>query len=119
MPDVTVCLGIPTLNRGEFVATTIAQALAQSVRPTEIVVYDQGETDPGARDRIVREAQGIVRWMQGDRPSLTAARNQILAISDNLDKPNGALEAQKAIKKLQEELIHEQERRRAGAASTS
>lgn len=47
------------------------------------------------------------------------ARNQILAISDNLDKPNGALEAQKAIKKLQEELIHEQERRRAGAASTS
>lgn len=79
VPDVSVCLGIPTLNRGEYVAKTIAQALAQSVPPTEIVVYDQGETDPEARDRIVREAQGSVRWIQGDRPSLTAARNQILA----------------------------------------
>jgi len=47
------------------------------------------------------------------------ARNQINAISDNLGKPNGALEAQKAIKVLQEELISERDRRRAQALPSS
>jgi GT2 family glycosyltransferase len=78
LDDVSVCLGIPTLNRGEYVAKTIAQALEQSVRPTEIVVYDQGETDEKVREEIVGAAGGVVRWIQGERPSLTAARNQIL-----------------------------------------
>lgn len=43
------------------------------------------------------------------------ARNQIVAISKNLDAPNGKLEAQLAIKELQEDLIEEQERRLANA----
>lgn len=45
------------------------------------------------------------------------ARSQISAISDNLDSPNGALEAQKRIQILQEELMHEQQRRRQAASS--
>lgn len=60
-------------------ARTIEQALAQSVQPDEIIVFDQGDTEAAERDRIVASGGGVVRWLHGDTPSLTAARNQILA----------------------------------------
>ena len=76
----TVCIGIPTLNRPHFVARTVTEALAQSTKPDEVIVYDQGDSDVAGPGRAP-EADGAerVRWIQGGRPSLTAARNQILA----------------------------------------
>lgn len=48
------------------------------MQPAEIIVCDQGETEERP-DGAVREGKGVVRWVRGARPSLTAARNQILS----------------------------------------
>ncbi len=44
----------------------------------------------------------------------SVSRDQILMITNNLDKPNGKLEAQKSLSRLQEDLYEERARRQGG-----
>lgn len=70
-------------------------------------VSEQGPKAIALAKFVVDYSYHMTRW--------GLARNQIHAISDNLDGPNGKLEAQLAIKELQEDLFAERERRLATA----
>jgi len=69
------------------------------------LISDGGPPAAAFASFIVDYGYQVGRW--------ALARQQINIINENLDKPNGTLEAQKAISKLQEELIAERKRRQS------
>lgn len=78
--DISVI--IPLYNKEREIARTLRSALAQTLRPREIVVVDDGSTDDSAAivARIAAEApQGAVRLIRQPNAGVSAARNRAIA----------------------------------------
>jgi len=76
-PDVTVI--VPCYDQGAFVADAVDSALASTVDALEVIVVDDGSTEPETRavlDRLVRPRTRVFR--QHNR-GLVATRNRALA----------------------------------------
>src|SRR5437588_4041721 len=54
---------IPVFNRPALLVEAVASVLAQSYRPIEIIIVDDGSTDatPEVADRLAKQRAGIVR----------------------------------------------------------
>jgi glycosyltransferase involved in cell wall biosynthesis len=82
MEEMLVSVIIPVRNGERFVGRTLDSALAQTYRPLEIVVVDDGSTDQTSA--IVEAAAarcGRIRLFRGSHAGMSAARN--LAISQS------------------------------------
>jgi glycosyltransferase involved in cell wall biosynthesis len=73
---MSIAVVIPTYNFGRFLAAAIDGALAQSVRPDEVVVIDDGSTDETA-DVVSRFAE--VRYVKQGNMGVCVARNRGVA----------------------------------------
>jgi CTP:molybdopterin cytidylyltransferase MocA len=78
MRSPLVSVIIPCFNQGHFLAEAIESALAQSYRPLEIVVVDDGSSDDSAQ--VARRYAGVKLIRQPNR-GLSAARNAGLEAS--------------------------------------
>jgi glycosyltransferase involved in cell wall biosynthesis len=70
---------IPLFNQGEYVQAAIGSALASDHPEVEVVVVDDGSTDPATR-QVFDELHGVVKVRQANR-GLAAARNAGIAAS--------------------------------------
>ncbi|MDD5705957.1 MAG: glycosyltransferase family A protein [Kiritimatiellae bacterium] len=68
---------IPTYNYGRFLAQAIDSVLAQTVRPREVVVADDGSTDDTAA--IVAGYGDAIRYRRFDHAGVYAVRQAMLA----------------------------------------
>ena len=70
-----VSVVIPTYNYGGFIYDAIVSALAQTHRPTDLIVVDDGSTDE--TEEVVRgfESQGV-RYVRQENSGVCAARNR-------------------------------------------
>lgn len=68
-----VSVVIPTFNYGHFVADAVASALAQTYRPTEIIVVDDGSSDD-TQARLTPYLDRI-RYIRQENQGLSVARN--------------------------------------------
>ena len=73
MSSPSVSVVIPTYNNGRFLIEAIESALAQTVRPREIIVVDDGSTDD-TRERLRPYATRVVYRYQANQ-GVSAARN--------------------------------------------
>lgn len=64
---------IPTYNYGHYVTDAVTSALAQTYRPTEIIVVDDGSTDT-TRQRLA-PFRDMIRYIHQTNQGLSAARN--------------------------------------------
>jgi glycosyltransferase involved in cell wall biosynthesis len=64
---------IPSYNRGYILGKSIASVLAQTYRPMEIVVVDDGSTDETRA--VVAQFGSAIRYIYQDNAGLAAARN--------------------------------------------
>jgi glycosyltransferase involved in cell wall biosynthesis len=80
MNSPTLTLGIPTLLREEVLVNILTSALSQSVRPDEIIVADQTPVHEPETQKFLDDAERDKKIivLRLAKPSLTAARNQIL-----------------------------------------
>ncbi len=70
---------VPTLNRADRLLPTLATIRAQTYRPLEIIVSDDGCSD-GTADRVRELADARIRVVSAPRPSgVSAARNRGIA----------------------------------------
>jgi glycosyltransferase involved in cell wall biosynthesis len=66
---------IPLYNKAQHIAETLGSVLAQSMKPREIIVIDDGSTDDGAD--VVRRFEGAgVRLISQSNQGVSAARNR-------------------------------------------
>lgn len=75
-PDL-VSVIIPTYNRGYFISKTIDSVLAQTYRPIEIIVVDDGSNDDTRE--VVGKYGSQVRYIHQENAGLASARNTGLA----------------------------------------
>ncbi len=73
----TVSVVIPTYNRGRWLPLAVASAWAQSVRPLEVIVVDDGSTDE--TERVARGLGEGVRYLRQANAGVAAARNTGIA----------------------------------------
>jgi glycosyltransferase involved in cell wall biosynthesis len=73
MPSVSVI--IPVYNGSDYVAEAIDSALAQTHRDTEVIVVNDGSTDGGRTDRVVRGYAARVRYIVKDNGGVASALN--------------------------------------------
>ena len=73
----TVALVVPAYNAGRFIAETLNSVLAQTVRPDEILVADDGSTDDTAK--IVAEQFPEVQLIRLPHGGVSMARNAAIA----------------------------------------
>jgi glycosyltransferase involved in cell wall biosynthesis len=68
---------IPTYRRGLVLLQTIDYLLAMDPGPAEILIVDQTEShDPEIRQKLTTlDAQGLIRWIVLEAPSITHAMN--------------------------------------------
>lgn len=78
MPSVSVI--IPNYNRESLVGATIANALAQSLSPQEVIVVDDGSTDRSVE--VIRSFGDRVKLIQQANAGPGAARNAGLAVAN-------------------------------------
>ncbi len=71
---------IPTYNRGYFISKTIDSVLAQTYRPIEIIVVDDG-SDDDTRE-VVGKFGAQVRYVYQQNAGLASARNTGLAAAE-------------------------------------
>jgi glycosyltransferase involved in cell wall biosynthesis len=72
-----VTVVIPSFNRAYIVGQAIESVLAQTYRPVEVVVVDDGSTDDTRR--VVEGYGAPVRYIRQDNAGVSAARNTGLA----------------------------------------
>ena len=73
----TVSIIIPCYDGGDMLETAVASALAQSHPQTEVVVVDDGSTDPDTLRALVRiEIAGNARVVRQANAGLSGARNR-------------------------------------------
>lgn len=73
MQSATVSVIIPAYNSERYVADAVRSVLAQSYRPHEIIVVDDGSTDGTAR--ALQPFAGAVRYLSQENRGEPAARN--------------------------------------------
>lgn len=73
----TVSVVIPSYNRGHCVADSVASALAQTVRPLEVIVVDDGSTDD--TKTVCARFTAPVRCIHKSNGGVSSARNVGLA----------------------------------------
>lgn len=73
----SVTVIIPTYNRRESLARALDSVIAQTVRPLEILVIDDGSTDE--TEEFLAEAFGDVRYFFQENRGVSAARNRGIA----------------------------------------
>ncbi len=73
MTSPKVTFVIPTYNCADYIGEALESALAQTYRPLEVVVVDDGSTDQ--TQRIVREFGAKVNYIRQDNRGIAAARN--------------------------------------------
>ncbi len=78
MPEFGVAVIIPCYNQGHFLADAIGSVLAQTHRPTEVIVIDDGSTD---NTRSVVEQYPSVQYAYQSNKGLAAARNSGLRLT--------------------------------------
>lgn len=81
MPDPTLSVVIPTLNRGRLFHDTVRQVLAQRFDDFDLWLVDQSDPDQrAANEALVRDlADPRVHYLHLDRKGLPNARNEGLA----------------------------------------
>ncbi len=77
LPLVSVV--IPNYNCGRFLAETLESVFAQTYRPLEIIVVDDGSTDESAA--VLQQYQGRIRVLRQPNQGVSAARNYGIAES--------------------------------------
>jgi glycosyltransferase involved in cell wall biosynthesis len=73
MQSATVSVIIPAYNSETYVANAIRSVLAQSYRPHEIIVVDDGSTDGTAR--AIEPFRHVIRYLHQENRGEPAARN--------------------------------------------
>jgi GT2 family glycosyltransferase len=78
--NISVCIAIPTYNRGEILVKTIEQVLSQRPCADEVLIVDQTPVHDRATERYLREKDvtGKLRWIRHGPPNLPSARNRAL-----------------------------------------
>ena len=71
----TVSVIIPCFNLGAFLAEAIDSTVAQTAPPHEIVVVDDGSTDPETIKVLAKVDPGVARVVRSENRGLSAARN--------------------------------------------
>ena len=71
----TVSVVIPSYNYGRFVRDAVESALAQSRKPLEIIVVDDGSTDDTRQVLQPYHDKGNIRYIYQKNSGLSAARN--------------------------------------------
>ncbi|MGH3699378.1 MAG: glycosyltransferase family 2 protein [Pseudonocardiaceae bacterium] len=79
--DVTIA--ILCYNQAELIGRTVESALAQSVRPVEILVCDDGSTDDSLEVLSGYADDGVMVLRHGDNRGRTATRNTLLAATNS------------------------------------
>lgn len=75
-----VSVVIPTYNCGEYICASVENALAQTHRPIEVVVLDDGSTDD-TRERL-RAYGGRIQYIYKPNRGVPAARNAAIAAAE-------------------------------------
>ncbi|MBI5863780.1 MAG: glycosyltransferase, partial [Planctomycetes bacterium] len=70
-----VAIVIPCFNHGQFVGEAVAAARAQTHAPLEIVVVDDGSTEPATLERLDELRKDGVRVLRQENAGLASARN--------------------------------------------
>ncbi|MDE5708561.1 MAG: glycosyltransferase, partial [Alistipes sp.] len=80
MSDSSVSVIIPLYNKEREIAGTLRSVLAQTLRPKEIIVVDDGSTDRSASivDAVAAE-EGLIRLVRQPNAGECAARNRAIA----------------------------------------
>ncbi len=73
MQPATVSVVIPAYNSERYIADAIKSVLAQSFRPHEIIVVDDGSSDGTAR--ALQPFAGVIRYLYQENRGEPAARN--------------------------------------------
>lgn len=76
-PQISVI--IPVYNRERYLAETIESVLAQTYRPIEIIVVDDGSTDKTAD--VARRLSENIRYFYQSNSGCSAARNKGIEIA--------------------------------------
>ena len=77
--DVTVI--VTNYNYGAFLEEAVHSVLAQEGGPPQVIVVDDGSTDPDTLEVLDRLPDGV-RVIRGDNAGVAAARNAGLAAAD-------------------------------------
>jgi len=77
IPAPRISVLIPVRDGERYLGEAIASALAQEVRPLEIVVVDDGSRDGSAA--VARAFGGVVRVVAQEHAGIGAARNRLVA----------------------------------------
>jgi glycosyltransferase involved in cell wall biosynthesis len=78
--DPLVSVTIPVRNGERFIRQALDSVLAQSYRPIEVIVVDDGSAD--ATSEIVRQYGSAVRYLYQDHMGLPAGRNRGIAAAN-------------------------------------
>lgn len=78
--DSDISVVIPLYNKEAEIETALRSVLAQTVRPAEIIVIDDGSTDAGA-EKVASFRSPLVRLVRQPNAGVAAARNRGAALA--------------------------------------
>ena len=73
---------IPTYNNANFIGAAVESVLRQSVKPTEIIVVDDGSTD--ATNEVLKRYLDSVQYVRQPNSGPAVARNRGIAAQGDL-----------------------------------
>lgn len=86
MPDGPHLISVilPTYNRGHYIRPAIESVLSQAYRPIEIIVVDDGSTDPTAEvvRSIIPDDGATIRYLRQTNCGESTARNRGLEVAN-------------------------------------
>jgi glycosyltransferase involved in cell wall biosynthesis len=83
--ELRTAVGIPTYLRDSVLVDTIRQVLAQQPPADEVIVVDQTLSHDEETETFLREhsERGLIRHFRQEQPSVTKARNRVLAEAES------------------------------------